>query len=85
MVCSMAPLELRLAGRQGVDLRRRRDTTGMFTGAVTWLALFSRGDGLDTTDGPPGEWTVQEPCLENERVENGCARPARRQDQRRGR
>jgi surface protein len=47
----------------------------MFTGAVTWLALFSRGDGVDTAGGPPGEWTVQKPCPENERVENGLCAP----------
>ena len=50
------------------------NTTGMFTGADTWLAVQSRTDGLDTTDGPPGAW-VFNPCLENERVENGLCAP----------
>ena len=50
------------------------DTTGMFTGADTWLALSSRGDGLDTTDGPPGDWVLTR-CPENERVDNGLCAP----------
>ena len=71
----MAPLRFRLAGVRAWTFADGANTTGMFTGAVTWLALFSRGDGLDTTDGPPGEWTVQKPCPENERVENGLCAP----------
>ena len=46
----------------------------MFTGADTWLSLASRATELDTTDGPPGAW-VFNPCLENERVENGLCAP----------
>ena len=46
----------------------------MFTGADTWLSRASRTDGSDTTDGPPGAW-VFDPCLENERVENGLCAP----------
>ena len=65
----------RLAGVRAWTFADGANTTGMFTGAVTWLALFSRGDGVDTTDGPPGEWTVQKPCLENERVEIGVCAP----------
>ena len=65
----------RLAGVRAWTFADGANTTGMFTGAVTWLALFSRGDGVDTTDGPPGEWTVQKPCPENERVENGLCAP----------
>jgi hypothetical protein len=65
----------RLAGVRAWTFADGANTTGMFTGAVTWLALFSRGDGVDTADGPPGEWTVQKPCLENERVENGVCAP----------
>ena len=65
----------RLAGVRAWTFADGANTTGMFTGAVTWLALFSRGDGVDTTHGPPGEWTVQKPCLENERVENGVCAP----------
>ena len=49
-------------------------TTGMFTGADTWLTVKSRTDGSDSTDGPPGAWTFI-PCLENERVENGLCAP----------
>ena len=51
------------------------DTTGMFTGADTWLALFSRGDGLDTTDGPPGDW-VQTRARRTNASRTDCARPA---------
>jgi surface protein len=65
----------RLAGVRAWTFADGANTTGMFTGALTWLALFSRGDGVDTTDGPPGEWTVQKPCPENERVENGVCAP----------
>ena len=65
----------RLAGVRAWTFADGANTTGMFTGAVTWLALFSRGDGVDTTDGPPGEWTVQKPCPENERVEIGVCAP----------
>ena len=50
------------------------DTTGMFTGADTWLSRASRDDTVNTTDGPPGAW-VFNPCLENERVENGVCAP----------
>ena len=50
------------------------NTTGMFTGADTWLAVKSRTDGFDSKDGPPGAW-VFNPCLENERVENGLCAP----------
>ena len=50
------------------------NTTGMFTGADTWLAVKSRTDGFDSTAGPPGAW-VFNPCLENERVENGLCAP----------
>ena len=50
------------------------DTTGMFTGADTWLAFSTRGDGLDTADGPPGDWVLTR-CLEDERVENGVCAP----------
>ena len=32
------------------------DTTGMFTGADTWLSRASRDDTVNTTDGPPGAW-----------------------------
>ena len=39
------------------------DTTGMFTGADTWLFRVSRDDSLDTTDGPPDAWSF-DPCLE---------------------
>ena len=44
------------------------NTTGMFTGADTWLSRASRTDGSDTTDGPPSAWSVSGLCLENERV-----------------
>ena len=50
------------------------DTTGMFAGADTWLSLASRDDTVNTKDGPPGAW-VFNPCLENERVENGLCAP----------
>ena len=50
------------------------NTTGMFTGADTWLAFSTRGDGLDTADGPPGAWVLTR-CLENERVDNGLCAP----------
>ena len=50
------------------------DTTGMFSGADTWLSRASRDDTVNTTDGPPGAW-VFNPCLENERVENGLCAP----------
>ena len=50
------------------------DTTGMFTGADTWLAFSTRGDGLDTADGPPGDWVLTR-CPENERVDNGLCAP----------
>ena len=50
------------------------NTTEMFTGADAWLSHFSRGDGLETTDGSPSEWTSK-PCLENERVESGWCVP----------
>ena len=50
------------------------DTTGMFTGADTWLSRASRDDTVNTKDGPPGAW-VFNPCLENERVENGVCAP----------
>jgi len=50
------------------------DTTGMFTGADTWLSRASRDDTVNTKDGPPGAW-VFNPCLENERVENGLCAP----------
>ena len=50
------------------------NTTGMFTGADTWLAVKSRTDGFDSTDGPPGAWVFNK-CLENERVENGLCAP----------
>ena len=50
------------------------NTTGMFTGADTWLAFSTRGDGLDTADGPPGDWVLTR-CLENERVEYGLCAP----------
>ena len=46
----------------------------MFTGADTWLSRASRDDTVNTTDGPPGAW-VFNPCLENERVENGVCAP----------
>ena len=46
----------------------------MFTGADTWLALCLAATGSNTTDGPPGAW-VFNPCLENERVENGLCAP----------
>ena len=50
------------------------DTTGMFTGADTWLSRALATTALNTTDGPPGAW-VFNPCLENERVENGLCAP----------
>ena len=50
------------------------DTTGMFSGADTWLSRISRDDTVNTKDGPPGAW-VFNPCLENERVENGLCAP----------
>ena len=50
------------------------NTTGMFTGADTWLSRASRDDTLNTTDGPPGAW-VFNLCLENERVEIGVCAP----------
>ena len=45
------------------------NTTGMFTGADTWLSVHRARMAFDTTDGPPGAW-VFSPCLENERVES---------------
>ena len=50
------------------------NTTGMFTGADTWLTVKSRTDGFDSKDGPPGAWVFNK-CLENERVENGLCAP----------
>ena len=50
------------------------NTTGMFTGADAWLAFSTRGDGLDTADGPPGAWVLTR-CPENERVDNGLCAP----------
>ena len=41
--------------------RPRRDTTGMFTGADTWLSRISSG-WFDTTDGPPAAWVVIRAC-----------------------
>ena len=76
----------RLAGVRAWTFADGANTTGMFTGAVTWLALFSRGDGVDTADGPPGEWTVQKPCLgERTRRERSVRALHRRRDQSRGR
>ena len=49
------------------------NTTGMFTGADTWLSRASRDDDSDTTDGPPGAWSFS-PCLEDERVELGVCK-----------
>ena len=58
----------------GWTLADNADTTGMFTGADTWLSRASRDDTVNTTDGPPGAWEFN-PCLENERVENGVCAP----------
>jgi len=44
-------------------------TTGMFTGADTWLSHLAP-DEVNTTDGPPSHWNKL-PCLENEHVESG--------------
>ena len=62
------------AGHHGWTFADNADTTGMFTGADTWLSRASRDDTVNTTDGPPGAW-VFNPCLENERVENGLCAP----------
>ena len=58
----------------GWTFAENANTTGMFTGADTWLAVKSRTDGFDSKDGPPGAWEFN-PCLENERVENGLCAP----------
>ena len=47
------------------------NTTGMFTGANTWLSRGHRGGDSDTTDGPPSAWVASGLCLENERVQSG--------------
>jgi len=76
----------RLAGVRAWTFADGANTTGMFTGAVTWLALFSRGDGgrhdgwtAGRMDGPkavPGERT---------RRERSVRALLRRRDQSRGR
>ena len=71
-ICS-GQIEL-LPGHHGWTFADNADTTGMFTGADTWLSRASRDDTVNTTDGPPGAW-VFNPCLENERVENGLCAP----------
>ena len=63
-----------LQGITGWTFADNADTTGMFSGADTWLSRISRDDTVNTTDGPPGAW-VFNPCLENERVENGLCAP----------
>ena len=64
-----------LPGHQGLDPRRRADTTGMFTGADTWLALVSRGDGSTRRMDRPVDWVAPVPARTNaSRTE--CARPA---------
>ena len=74
-----------LQGITGWTFADNADTTGMFSGADTWLSRASRDDTVNTTDGPPGAW-VFNPCLENERVENGvCAPCTQRRDQSRRR
>ena len=62
------------AGHRRWTFADNADTTGMFTGADTWLSRASRDDTVNTTDGPPGAWEFN-PCLENERVENGLCAP----------
>ena len=57
-----------------MDLRRQREHDGDVHGRRHLARASTRGDGLDTTDGPPGAW-VFNPCLENERVENGVCAP----------
>jgi surface protein len=49
------------------------NTTGMFTGADTWLSRASRDDAIDTTTGPPSAWSLNA-CLEDERVEIGVCK-----------
>ena len=50
------------------------ETTGMFSGADAWLSRVSRDDSLDTTDGPPGDWSL-DACPANEHVELGLCAP----------
>ena len=65
-VCSRAPPAS--TRTSWLDPASGANTTGMFTGADTWLSRASRTDGSDTTDGPPSAWSVSGLCLENERV-----------------
>ena len=58
---------------QGMDPGNNANTTGMFTGADTWLFRAYRPDGTDTTDGPPDAWSFKA-CLEDERVELGACK-----------
>ena len=62
-------------GITGWTLADNANTAGMFTGADTWLSRAYQTDGSDTMDGPPSAWSFNK-CLENERVEPECARPA---------
>ena len=47
----------------GWTLADNANTTGMFTGADTWLSRVSRADGSDTTDGPPSRLGRIRPLL----------------------
>ena len=71
--CSRAPTSF-YRDLSGWTFADNANTTGMFTGADTWLTVKSRTDGFDSKDGPPGAW-VFNTCLENERVENGLCAP----------
>ena len=61
-------------GITGWTFADNANTTGMFTGADTWLSRAYQTDGSDTMDGPPGAWSFNK-CLENERVELGVCAP----------
>ena len=49
-------------------------STGMFSGATTWLDRLERVDGSASIDGPISEW-VHKPCLADERVQSGWCVP----------
>ena len=69
-----AALQLPTRTSRAGPWRPDADTTGMFTGADTWLFRVSRDDSLDTTDGPPDAWSF-DLCLKHERVKLGlCVR-----------
>ena len=72
-VCSRAPPASTRTSRVGPSptTRTRR---GCSRAPTPGSRVLTRGDGLDTTDGPPGAW-VFDPCLENERVDNGLCAP----------